>query len=65
MAQDTSPAKGLIMPVVVSTLLIVGFATFARTRMSGQYGAGRRRTYWAREGGLIPEGGVASMMRRR
>ena len=23
-------------------------------RMEGQYGAGRRREYWAREGGLLP-----------
>lgn len=26
--------------------------------LRGQYGAGRRRVYWAREGGLIPPEGV-------
>ena len=66
MAQENAVVKGLILPVLVSTMAIVAFATFARTRMSAQYGAGRRRVYWERQGGLIPEEeGISQLDRRR
>lgn len=59
--------RELFPTVLVCTLLVVGFASFARWKSgaSSQFGAGRRRVYWERKGGLLPPEGITQMMRRR